>query len=54
MGCQVLTVKREIAMYDYDEMESIVVCNCTLLYPRKGQTEGALLKITEQRLSSSC
>jgi len=31
-------------MYDYDEMESIVGCNCTLLYPRRGQTEGVVVE----------
>lgn len=39
-----LTDKREKTMYDYDEMESLVGCFCTLLYPRRGQTEGTVVE----------
>jgi len=31
-------------MYDYDELDSIVGCFCTLLYPRRGQSEGTVIE----------
>lgn len=31
-------------MIDFEQLESIVGCFCTLLYPRKGQTEGMVVE----------
>lgn len=31
-------------MFDYKELETIVGCFCTLLYPLKGQTEGTIVE----------
>lgn len=31
-------------MIDLEQLEGIVGCYCTLLYPRKGQTEGTIVE----------
>lgn len=31
-------------MIDFEQLEGIVGCFCTLLYPRKGQTEGTIVE----------
>lgn len=39
-----LADKEEMAMIDLEQLEGIVGCYCTLLYPRKGQTEGTIVE----------
>lgn len=39
-----LADKEEMAMIDLEQLEGIVGCFCTLLYPRKGQTEGTIVE----------
>jgi len=39
-----LADKEEMAMIDFEQLEGIVGCFCTLLYPRKGQTEGTIVE----------
>ncbi|MDO4932046.1 MAG: ribonuclease P [Prevotellaceae bacterium] len=39
-----LADREELAMIDFEQLEGIVGCFCTLLYPRKGQTEGTIVE----------
>lgn len=39
-----LADKEGMAMIDLEQLEGIVGCFCTLLYPRKGQTEGTIVE----------
>lgn len=39
-----LANKEGKAMIDLEQLEGIVGCFCTLLYPRKGQTEGTIVE----------
>lgn len=39
-----LANKEGEAMIDMEQLEGIVGCFCTLLYPRKGQTEGTVVE----------
>lgn len=39
-----LADKEGMAMIDFEQLEGIVGCFCTLLYPRKGQTEGTIVE----------
>lgn len=36
--------KEGMAVIDLEQLEGIVGCFCTLLYPRKGQTEGTIVE----------
>lgn len=33
-----------MAFIDFEQLEGIVGCFCTLLYPRKGQAEGTIVE----------
>lgn len=39
-----LADKEGMTMIDFEQLEGIVGCFCTLLYPRKGQTEGTIVE----------
>lgn len=39
-----LNDREGMAMIDFERLEGIVGCFCTLLYPRRGQTEGTIVE----------
>ena len=39
-----------MATIDMEQLDGVVGCFCTLLYPRRGQTEGTIFSLSVQEL----